>query len=74
LLDSRVEVGLVRGSLVDHPKYKGRREAKRCFSLRALERFASFFGFADVRMPGRYQMGLPLEVKKKPFLDIIVDS
>ena len=44
-------------------------EAKRCFSLRALERFASFFGFADVRMPGRYQMGLPLEVKKKPFLD-----
>ena len=44
-------------------------QAKRCFSLRALERFASFFGFADVRMPGRYQMGLPLEVKKKPFLD-----
>jgi hypothetical protein len=34
-----------------------------------LERFASFFGFADVRMPGRYQMGLPLEVKKEPFLN-----
>ena len=25
LLDSRVEVGLLRGSLVDHPKYQGRR-------------------------------------------------
>ena len=44
-------------------------EAKRCFSLRALERFASFFGFADVRMPGRFQRGSPLEVKKGPFLD-----
>ena len=43
--------------------------ARRCFSLRALERFASFFGFADVRMPGRHELGLPLEVKKEPFLD-----
>lgn len=44
-------------------------QAKRCFSVRALERFASFFGFADVRIPDRHQTGLPLEVKKKPFLD-----
>jgi hypothetical protein len=44
-------------------------QAKRCYSLRALERFASFFGFADVRMLDRYQMGLPPEVKKEPFLD-----
>ena len=42
---------------------------RRCFSLRALERFASFFGLADVRMPGRHELGLPLEVRKKPFLD-----
>jgi hypothetical protein len=52
-----------------HPYWVPEEEAKRCFSLRALERFASFFGFADVRMPGRYRMGLPLEVKKEPFLD-----
>jgi hypothetical protein len=44
-------------------------EAKRCFSLRALERFANFFGFANVLIPGRYQLGLPLEVKKEPLLD-----
>jgi hypothetical protein len=52
-----------------HPYWNPEEEAKRCFSLRALERFASFFGFADVRMPGRHQVGLPLEVKKAPFLD-----
>jgi hypothetical protein len=44
-------------------------EAKRCFSVRALERFASFFGFVSMRMPGRYEMGFPLDVKKESFLD-----
>ena len=54
---------------LSHPYWRPEEEAKRCFSLRALERFASFFGFADVRMPARHGRGLPLEVKKKPFLD-----
>jgi len=50
------------------PGWSPKEDAKICFSLRALERFASFFGFADIRMPRR-QVGLPLEVKKEPFLD-----
>jgi hypothetical protein len=60
---------MVLDELPQNPYRGPEEEAKRCFSLRALERFASFFGFADVRMPGRYPMGLPLEVKKDPFLD-----
>jgi len=52
-----------------HPNWNPAEEAKRCFSLRVLERFASSFGFADVRMPGRHQVRLPLEIKKASFLD-----
>jgi hypothetical protein len=52
-----------------HPYWRPEEEAKRCFSLRALERFASFFGLVSIRMPGRYQTGLPLEVKQELFLD-----
>ena len=59
----------VLDELPQRPYGSPEEEAKRCFSLRALERFASFFGFADVRLPGRYQMGLPLQVKKEPLLD-----
>jgi hypothetical protein len=60
---------LVLNEIPQNPYWNPEEEAKRCFSLRALERFASFFGFVSIRMPGRYQMGLPLEVKKEPFLD-----
>lgn len=45
-----------------HPYWSLEEEAKRCFSLRSLERFASLFGFADVRMSARHGRGLPLEV------------
>jgi hypothetical protein len=60
----------VLGEVSQSPYCSPEEEAKRCFSLRALERFASFFGFADVRMPARNAGGLPLEVKKKPFMDL----
>jgi hypothetical protein len=60
---------MVLDGLPGNPYESPEEQAKECFSLRALKRFASFFGFADVRTPGRYEMGLPLEVKKGPFLD-----
>lgn len=45
-------------------------EVRRCFSIRALERFAGFFGFAEVRRPDQLRLGMPIEVVKKPLLDL----
>jgi hypothetical protein len=59
----------VLDGLSQNPAWNPEEQAKRCFSLRALERFARFFGFADVRMPPRHEGRLPLEVRKKPFMD-----
>jgi hypothetical protein len=59
----------VLDELPQRPYDSPEEEAKRCFSLRALERFASFLGFASIRMRGRHQMGLPVEVKKEALLD-----
>ncbi len=39
-----------------------------------MEQFASFFGFADIRMSDRYKSGLPLEVKNTTFLDSWIGS
>jgi hypothetical protein len=60
---------MVLDELSQRPCWSPEEEAKRCFSLRALERFASFLGFASIRMRGRHQMGLPVEVKKEALLD-----
>jgi len=53
----------------NHPYWNPERDAKRCFSLRALERFASFFGLASIQMPLRHSE-LPLEIRKEPLLDL----
>jgi hypothetical protein len=60
---------MVLDEIPQNPYWSPEKDAKRCFSLRALERFASFFGFVSMRMRGRYEMRFPLDVKKESFLD-----
>jgi hypothetical protein len=60
---------MVLDEIPQNPYWSPERDAKRCFSKRALERFASFFGFVSMRQRGRYEMGFPLDVKKESFLD-----
>jgi hypothetical protein len=55
----------------NHPYWNPEKDAKKCYSLRVLERFASFFGLASIHMPPRH-LELPLEVRKEPLLDLWV--
>lgn len=52
------------------PYWSPEEQVQKCFSLRALDRFAGFFGFAEIRRPDQIMSKLPIEVKKKPFLDL----